>query len=520
MIRSAMRIRAAGVVVFAALSGCHTPLRETEPSAGPRLLFAIADPQIHNIYGSSLLLGGAGSDLGVQVARRRAELNILAPFVFRHFLDQGLAQDPGLTLVLGDLTNIACTGEYDTFLSQVNGASAGKQGLVLFAHGNHDTYMMGITNKYVPYEKKGDDTYAQLERDLKVTTSTLPTDESWWPALPSVVEGAWPSACSSPDGLGKPLNKGQWLARYLLHLKQYGVEVESTGVDGHFNLKSKGVGRANLEVSGEWYRPDFKSDDGLVHPYSSFLVQALDYGEYRVIIIDTSVCASPTVVTGTAGGRGCIGQAQFTVVEDLLKESGSRPVVIAGHFNLGQLKTPGERARLVGLLEKHKATYLSAHTHDEATLRSNYGVRELNIGSTTDWPMSAELLVLADGQAKSKQEFTLPVGVPSYAGNSRVVEAFSDLFLGQPFEVCRHLAAARALSEVQAPYPAIWKAPATDATCRKEDTLALQLKLKGYVDEIEKRARDDVYRAYLLNLAAAASATDECKGPFICCPIR
>lgn len=512
---------AAWLVLVIALVGCprHTLLRESETGNGPQLVFAIADPQIHNIYGSNLLLGSGAADLGVQVARRRAELNILAPFVFGYFLERGLAQNPSLTLVLGDLTNVACTGEYDTVLSQLNSASRGKSGLVLFAHGNHDTYLMGITNKYVPREEGG--TYARLERDLKVTTATAPTDESWWPDLPVVTRRAWPSACSTHDGQGKPLNKGQWLARYLKHLEQYGVTVESTAQSGFFKLASRTPGQDNLRVEGEWYRPDFNADDGLLTPYGSFLVQALDRDEYRVIIIDTSVCTAPTTtIAGSAGSRGCIGDRQFTIIEKLLSEANGRPVVLAGHFNLAELTTSGERTRLIGLIEKYKATYLSAHTHDEATLRSNYGVREINVGSTTDWPMSAQLLVLADRQVKAKEELTLPVGVPTYTAGTRVSEAFSDLLHGQPFEVCRHLAAARALAGVRAPFPAAWQAPLTDAECRGADAHELQLQLKGFVDEIERRLSDPDYRKYVLNVAAAASANDQCKGPIIGCPLR
>ncbi|MDP3158056.1 MAG: hypothetical protein Q8N23_35625 [Archangium sp.] len=513
---------AAWVVMVFALSGCprHTPLRDSAAGDGPQLVFAIADPQIHNIYGSSLLLGSGAADLGVQVARRRAELNILAPFVFRHFLEQGLAKDPVLTLVLGDLTNVGCTGEYDTVLAQLNAASQGKPGLVLFAHGNHDTYLMGITNQYVPYEAGG--TYAQLERDLKMSKATAPTDESWWPDLAAVAPRAWPSACSTHDGRGKPLNKVQWMARYLAHLEQYGVAVESTGIDGGFKLASTNPGRDNLQVEGEWYRPDFKANAGLLPPYDSFLVQSLDRADYRVIIIDTSVCAAPTTtISGSAGSRGCIGEAQFTIIERLLSEAKERPVVLAGHFNLGELTTSGERARLIKLIEKHKATYLSAHTHADATLRSNYGVREINVGSTTDWPMSAQVLVLADGQVKRRQELTLPVGVPAYEGRTRTGEAFSDLLQGQPFEVCRHLAAARVLAGLQTPFPAVWLAPPTDADCRGEETNVLQLELKGLVDTIEKRIVDEpAYRAYVLNVAAAASAHDQCKLPVFLCPLR
>ena len=185
----------------------------------------VADPQIHNVYADRLFQMSVIADLGTGVARRPPELNLLARYALEDLLARGrvgLPEDSPV-VALGDATHVACTSEWDEFTEAMD-RGLGEGSVWLMAHGNHDSYLMGVANDWVPGWIPGGG-------PLQMRTSMYPTEESWWgaPTSPAEFQGTgWKPACftgADADG-GLPLNKVRWLAAYMAHLRDLGLDYD------------------------------------------------------------------------------------------------------------------------------------------------------------------------------------------------------------------------------------------------------------------------------------------------------
>lgn len=441
-----------GAVLAAACVGA--PAVAAEPS----LLF-MADAQIHNVAGGQVKQTWSISDWFSGVAQRHPEMNLLSAYALQDAIRRGKERaEPGAPpyiVMLGDATNAACTSEYERFRKAVTAGD--KNRLVLMAHGNHDSYLMGTVNYWQASRGQG--------LDLSpFQNAVLPVDATWWPARAEKAgaEGlAWAALCD--QGFSRPsvpMNKIQWMAKYLESLKRpdpNGVpELELTPGTSDANKASfSGTGRPGTllgalryRVKGEWIRPT-AGGRGLSDTYDSFMVQAVDVGNtHRLILVDTAACASydhrwyelwPRFWWQNAGTHACLREAQRNAIEALLADSGGRTVVFAGHHPLKDF-AKGDRAAFERLMQQASGpawTYVSAHTHDPYTDqdRGNQGAHEINISSTTDWPMSAALIHFG----QRVQGDPLPMPEPG------IVYSPPDQYQNGP-ELCRHLAAARKLA--------------------------------------------------------------------------
>jgi hypothetical protein len=490
----------------------------------------LADAQIHNVYGVSLRQMVPAADWVSKVAIRPPELNLLAPLTLRYALETGQARLPDadkFVVMLGDGTNIGCSGEADVFDTEFTRPSARAGTLRLVAHGNHDSYMMGTLNSFSPAAADA----APLDRTMK---EALPVDDSWWkPTDAPVVTGTslahrnWMDACYKPAedaGAGTPMNKLRWLARYARSLAPFGLEQKADGAMRDA-LKFVGTARSgspladlNYRTRGQWYRPTLQSGHhGYYYPvaWKSFEVQAADISDHHtLVLIDTSVCASANAYhfLGTnAGQNGCIGQAQFEVISQMLAEvPASRAVILAGHFPLKEL-SKAERDQLIAIMSKRSPsgwTYVSAHTHDPMSDTSYSGGVERNIGSTTDWPMESHVIHFDAADAKiARTESTV------FKDNKDIPPLDYSLhwpLAGSYSELCRHLNAAEALAKADSSqFDRAWNSPGPTAdSCRniqahwRENAKALI----GYQQRISERFdKEKDYRRFVLRLAAGAS---------------
>lgn len=497
-------------------------------------LFFLADPQVHNAYGTSLKQMFPASDWVAKVAIRPPEVNLLAPLTLRHALAKGQAPLAGasrLAVVLGDGTNIGCSGEADAFDAEFANA---RPGLVrLMAHGNHDSYMMGTINSYGP---KGPNTWTPG----RMMTADLPVDEAWWNPTgapertgTSVLGRNWMDACYRPavgEGAvaGTPMNKVRWLARYANSLAAHGLVQTSDGTADHEGLRFIGHGAPgsalaamNYRSRGVWFRPRPETPargEDYARSWNSFVVQAVDFGErHTLVLIDTSVCQNARggvrFLTTNAGTHACIGYAQFEAIEALLAGVGAgRHVVFAGHFPVKGLKWR-ERRRLTAIMRKHGPsgwTYVSGHTHAALSETAHAGGVDWNIGSTTDWPMESHVFRFDPASARI-------VAKSSTVLKDDVVPLDYSLswdLAGRYSELCRHLPAARALASAgPATYAAKWVSPGmTEDACRAiqaqwaENAAALighQATISARFDE------DPAYRGFILRLAVGASRFED-----------
>ena len=302
------------------LTACSTPkitkYQSTLDSSSTHVSI-VADPQIHNVYGHALKQMWLFSDLVSKVASRPAELNILAPFVLDELTSKSLisTQPDNLAIVLGDGTNIGCSGEYDEFNKTLNKALFEK-GNWLMAHGNHDSYMMGTTNGYVISQDivadKGEEFWPP-----KIKKNNLPADVSWW-NYQKYASGElnWRDSCfrySEEIDKYSPMNKIRWLSRYLTHLKSSieNIDINTKMVDhddsDDFNIyviktsDDTYIGDRAFSARGRWYEPIYtvrgsnksRIPDNVytTKAFESYIVQSVELDAYnRMLIIDTSVC--------------------------------------------------------------------------------------------------------------------------------------------------------------------------------------------------------------------------------------
>jgi hypothetical protein len=497
--------------------------------AGPSVLF-MADPQIHNVYGGEVKQTLGLADWYAGVARRHPEMNLLSRYAIQDFVkrgeEMGKPGDPPFMVVLGDATNAACTGEYERFMGAVKAGNPDR--LVLMAHGNHDSYLMGTINYWQAVVSEISDA------DLRKFDGPYPVDVSWWPQG-ALREGrgreGWRALCTQTQaGPGVPMHKIQWMAKYLESLAApaedgrraltlntgpvSGKEVEfsSTVTAG------TALGALDYQARGVWTRPD-RSGRGLADTYDSFLVQAVDVGDsHRLILVDTAACAWfnrpwykrwPRFVHQNAGTAACLHERQLGQIRILVGhtpgkngEKSGRKIVFAGHHPLKDIQD-GEREAFVELMEAASGkdwTYISAHTHRDLTITPQRGgAREININSTTDWPMSAFRI----GFDKSVSATRIPGPEPT------VFYQPPAMYPRGP-ELCRHLDAARKLRDLDTEDPD-YASPGSLESYKK-CTGGVKTKWDEYEkelhdaeQEIARRMGKDEYRRRALGIMAAAS---------------
>ncbi|WP_282297263.1 hypothetical protein [Stenotrophomonas sp. PS02289] len=516
---------AAALVAFGSSSA-------TADDAPAEVLF-VADPQIHNMYGVGLKQMMLVSDLVSNVAIRHPEVNIAAPLTLRYALQQGqarLARGKGMVVVLGDGTNIGCTGGAEAFKAEFDRLAQGS--IWLQAHGNHDSYLIGTVNSYRPVEAN--------ELELTGTMqSPLPVDESAW--KPSSLENLsnwnrymrwrnWPDACYRPSvggyPAGTPMNKIRWLARYTKYLEKHGLILEPAGTSEGGGIAFTGTadsGKAlhlmNYQLHGIWYRPKaatFSTLEEYQEGWKSFIVQRADIGAtHTLVLIDTSVCPSAngglTKYWGSnAGTNGCLGTEQLSEISAMVGSiPKERSIIVGGHFPLVALEEAESRS-LSRILEQARPsgwTYVSGHTHNSLSGSIFGNGVDINIGSTTDWPLESHVMRFSPNSARVVEMDSTVIGNPP-----RVLKYKPDRHsLGKRSELCRHYKVAEVLAEARSEeHRNYWRSPSISwRECNRieknwkssaEELIGFQQRISNRFDE-----PDGLYRDFILSIAAGAS---------------
>lgn len=492
-------------------------------AADPSVLF-MADAQIHNVYGGEVKQTWGPSDWVSGVAQRHPEMNLLSGYALQDFIASGekLAEPgaPPFMVMLGDATNAACTGEFDRFMKAAKSENPNR--ILLIAHGNHDSYLMGTVN------------YWQAPLDgIDLTNfkeGALPPDASWWPDIP-LKEGragrGWLALChQSIGGQSVPMNKVQWMAKYLqslsapsaggtsaLVLEPGTAGKEKATFSGH-GQPGSALGAVDYRVKGEWIRPT-TARHGLSDTYDSFLVQAVDVGaRHRLILVDTAACAwyqhgwwaklVPRFAEQNAGLTACMSAAQLDVIRDFATSArnSGRTVVFAGHHPLADFLTP-DRAAFETMMKEASGpawVYVSAHKHDPFTDKDRgNGARELNISSTTDWPMSASRISFG-----ARLERVAVEGPSAKIGYTP-----PDYYANGP-ELCRHYDAALKLSGLDLNETS-YASPGTRDSYGKcieqvrTEWAKYEKELYAAEENIARRMGDQRYRQRAMEIMAAAS---------------
>lgn len=508
----------------------------THTSSSYPVLF-VADPQIHNIYGVGLKQMQPIADWVSGVAIRPPEMNVLAPVSLAYILESGrelLPEQDSMTIVLGDGTNIGCSNESERFKSVMNASVNGSsdKALWLMAHGNHDSYMMGTVNSYKPTDSAEGASLETMQNDV------WPPDTTWYKPLnlptnisTKVFGKNWSDACFDGEG-STPMNKVRWLSRYLLHLQEHGLlpiagsSTESpVTINATINERTR-LAKSNFQLKGRWYRPEAGetiSETNFLPVWKSFIVQTADISPaHSVLIIDTSVCESAfggfSLPRTNAGTRACIGKEQFKIIKDMMKNllERKRHIIFAGHFPLHDLKKE-ERTRLINIMSYDTTkpwSYISGHTHNSISIKEYKGKigYDVNIGSTTDWPLEGHILNFSNDSSLVSSVKT--ISSSSYLSKSF---QFKTGWLNSDHgrsELCRHLNIAETLANLKDnELSDSWTRPDRKdcffESQGEEMWKEAYIRLSNAQKVIITRAHNEVnYRQYVLKVAAKA-AQDE-----------
>jgi hypothetical protein len=494
---------------------------------GPSFV-VVGDPQIHSMSGGHILQSSTFSDYFVKVARRMPEENILAEYSLQNLLVDAtriVESDPNaMVVLLGDGMNMGCTGEYDALDARLDEVRGGGQRIVLWAHGNHDTYLSGTINRAFPSVKSGAGNSDVLDQMME---SQVPIDASWWnsPTPRSFGYPAWNSVCWDLSG-SLPINKGQWIARYA---KSIGIQLRGTKERQSVYQLSAQVEPSSLlssqkySIMGRWFQPlsnRYATEDATNTPYLSYIVQGIDVGAtHRLILIDTSVCRLARLTRKmNAGTNGCIGSDQFKDIEAMV-DATEKSVVLGAHFPIDDLSAP-EQKELLRILNKNSRqwSYLSAHRHlpyeapsGESRVMSYSNAAgdqryDYNVGSTTDWPMEAHRVFLSGAESGLALVKVSSIGKTafSYSGYSYEASAI--------YELCRHVTVAERLAAINLSIPVEteWKGGILYSEAREVRECQLEpeayaVKFRTARMEIDRRMSDAEYRERMMMIMRAAS---------------
>lgn len=542
------------------LWGCESSLKTEEslpynsdPENISSSFIVVADPQIHNIYGDSLKQMFGVSDLVSRVAVRPAEVNILAKYSLEELLKKALGRNPKkeFSLVLGDATNIACSSEFEIFKDTMNKVVKGNNAW-LMAHGNHDSYLMGTVNSYVVADGLVANPWSP-----EVAEYGMPKDTNLWNVIEPNGEQNWRDACYrdkasntsiSNNKKSSPMNKMRWIAKYIKHLEAYKIKITSnkfTPSDlNHDSNKTiyhelnsvpnSNINGNNFRLKGVFIEPiiaDTPSKTDLLMPYESYIVQSYDLDESTwLLIIDTSVCKYARAKNPfmyyreNAGTHACIGELQFADIKYMIDkhEKSGKNLIVAGHSNLGSLNYNEEKAVIKILNEyiekddKKSWTYLSAHTHNPINFKKWDKGKEINVGSTTDWPMESHKfhINVKNGEIALRQTFYFddPLQNEDNPPYPKITyKHYSRPFFKRAPELCRHLSTAKALSEHRPNEE--WRSPVPDYNCLGEssdnDWKDKVSELKKYVATIDRNMKIIIgYKQEMFNILATASRAE------------
>jgi hypothetical protein len=350
-----------------------TPAWETVDTSGEgwlrtRKALLVADCQLHNLLSLAVPERNLTAEAAVATAIRPPQLDLFSADVLAWILAKD-APDADVVLHLGDALDFACTGEFDAFLEVM--ATSAKPWFM--APGNHDLSYFG----------------------------------THYPERPEL----WRDAS---HGAGEPLAKDGFIRRYvgaLLRQAEPGCAALAAA-----------VGPAEeLPISFEWHAPEDAS--GLLRaiawsidaerPWRSFILQAVAMTEpgapidVTVYLVDSCQYARrpdlvPNAWKSFPVPRNCglTGDMLPDQLRTLRRWIASRPEessVIACHHPFEGI-APRAKSSLGWLWREHRVSMLlTAHTHEGYFAHHDLGGPsdevELNIASTTDWPMEWRTLM-------------------------------------------------------------------------------------------------------------------------------
>ncbi|MCB9881840.1 MAG: metallophosphoesterase [Planctomycetes bacterium] len=344
----------------------------------PALL--IADCQLHNLFSLPVAERNLTADVVTETDIRPPQLDLFSADVLRWILEQG-SSEAEVIIHLGDAMNLACEGEALAFLEVMRTATKPW----VMAPGNHDCYFFG---NYSPPDPEG-----------------------------------WDSACHAA---GHRMSKDRFIRLYVAALLAQD-QPEALALARALGVEDRRQGDL-LELAllipdrFEWSAPedaapflrDIAWNIEVDTPWRSFLLQRVDLsgsGRERCHAILMDSCQygeRPTLAPNAwqaypielnAGYTGEMLADQLRLVRQWIEDDhDQRAVALMCHHPLSEI-APKSRAAIKWLWKRHHVpVVVTAHTHKGFYVHHDLGDEqeglELNLASTTDWPMEWRVLTL------------------------------------------------------------------------------------------------------------------------------
>ncbi len=389
----------------------------------------VADSQIHHVTGKYTRLNSALADKYISTAVHHPVLDLWSSVALESAMADAVDAP---VFFLGDAANMSCTDEYVRFVQAM-----GTKSPWFAIPGNHDGFMMGnfgYAHEYFRQPNKntwqggcdgGNSVSAKFRTKLHRIEHELFSSEKTANAVESADQGI--------------MTKAQGILLYLNSLKTRNLIADDPLVASNWKpitLKKQNIehtveirgrlfeSKGQYTVGDKKYSVDIAAVVGIGQyaRWKAYVTQAIELPDQTVaVLVDTNdVSHSPSLLEpGKAipsiylQKQGCgksnldkpfpslcgqISMDQFERLDKMLKrQSAYKKFFLVGHHSWQELRditlfNLQEFIRRTGFI-----TYLSGHTHwSSAAVAYDKRASEINIASTTDWPMQyAKLSYLA-----------------------------------------------------------------------------------------------------------------------------
>jgi 3',5'-cyclic AMP phosphodiesterase CpdA len=440
-------VRSHALVVFSlATASCSSTPRpdvRPQPTETPTTSFWLySDPQLHALTGATAFSKSWRADKSVgKSAIRPPTLDLWSEVVLANVVQQ-MSVDQRPALFLGDAANVSCISEYARYLQTMGPKTW------FGVPGNHDGFYMGNLT-FLPVDATGDGSWAGTCAADGVSTDPASNNElaaletAFWKLSPThAAQGVltkshviWMYLAhlhgrspfrGSTGGIVDPLKPASWTCTPSADDCKYRVfEGTSTYDDG----RAPRAVAVSAHVSGS----TVDATSG-VHPWNAWIVQDIELDEnVHALLLDTSDYMNLPPGATLLGIAAYAEQAGYALMGTLLgfvqvdfharcrwyRSDQSLPGV-CGEISAAQVRRATElidgarrknaklryfalghhpwvdmrkdtTIRVKAMLEGSPGfvTYISGHTHYPNATVAPKGVpfREINVASTTDWPM-------------------------------------------------------------------------------------------------------------------------------------
>lgn len=403
--------------LLVAISFCASIINAQEPSRPPDVwkMLIIADNQEHLLTGGPLRSFSPLTEKLVTTVGLRSPLaNVGGRLLMREALKFGKDQGADFVLHLGDAVDISCVKEMKSVFKALDAELPGK--LWFMTPGNHDGILAG---NFAEYQDP-----VEFDRTKPLALYDLP------PLKSQMKQRVWFNACQSPTSRktdasheGADMPRRRAIELYLNNLKKRpeAKQTSGTALNAIFEKDGREIKVPcrieEIEITPK--KPSaidrYKAIARICDPqdvptrknikvgqYASFIVQKIDLGETRIVLLDTSDFEDPTdtvkLFIPIAASNGNLTDRQQLWAEPLFRSADGkaldrRNVIVAGHHPFIQLSEDDRK-----WIAAKSSRYISAHVHtDTSLIPHKRDVLELNVGSTVDYPPQAVIAVMNPG---------------------------------------------------------------------------------------------------------------------------